>query len=1292
VRSLGGVLLVLAVTLVLLPAATASHTPAPSSVTIAGSLQSELGCPGDWQAECAATHLTYDAGDDVWQGTFSLPASSFEYKAALNDSWNENYGRNAQANGANIPLDLASGASVKFYYDHESHWVTDNKGSVIGVAAGSFQSELGCPSDWDAGCLRSWLQDPDGNGIYSFETTALPQGSFEGKVAINESWDENYGQGGVPNGPNIAFNVPVAGATVTFTYDASTHVLTVAATVPGAPGGPGALSHFDLARKDCLGTARNTRSKVWYTVANGVLSDVYYPTIDNTNLETLQYVVTDGSSFTDLQTRDMTYVVRAVNNAGGMICEVTATAKSGRYRIETEYITDTKRNSVLMRVKFKPRDPGYRLYVRFDPTVNGNGGGGAGNGGADSATVDDSTGHPVLVSSDPVTATNAANRDYAQPVFAALDGSFGEASSGFVSASSDGLVQLDASHALTDTYADAFGGNVVQTARVVLDDGGQTVLALGFGSSQEEAVGTAEGSLGLGFTTALEDYKEGWKQYDNSLLKPRMESLPGINAADRQQLQDAYYLSANVIKASEDKTFPGAIVASLASPWGQAVSAGDPANTYFGSYREVFARDLYESWTGLVAAGDLATARDATLFLFERQQLPDGSMPRNSLVNGEVAPDSFGTQLDETAYPILMAQQLGLTDASLYTNHIRPAANFLIARGPAFGVERWEEQSGYSPSTIAAEIAGLAAAAELARANGDTASAAVWLGVADDWQRSVKGWTVTTSGPHATHPYFIRLSKTGDPNAAISYNVGNGGPTLDQRAVIDAGFLELVRLGELPPNDPDVLRSLPVVDAQIKKTTVRGPGWHRYNGDGYGDRATDGRPWAPSGQGNGHLWPALSAERGEHELVTGDRAEAASLLLAMSRFSSGVGLIPEQNWELPLLAASTFGTDPTVASIGFENGGAAGSASPLTWSAASFVRLARDLATGRNVVLPAVTQTRYVANTQGTTPLTVTSPADKASVTSSPVTVTGTTAPGNAVYVASTNTDANSAATIVSTTAGGDGSFSVDVPITGGTNVLNVVAVSSSGGTAHARRTVLLDVLPGTLLLDVADPDGDDAGPGNYAYPTFAGFPPGAFDIQRFQVFDSGDTVTFRLRTRDLSETFGSPLGAQLVDVYVRVPGAATTSTAAAHPLRNFAIAPAFAWSRLIQVQGFGQRYVDAGGNALGTATISANPISRFITFSVPKASLGTPGPGWGFVVVLTGQDGFSPDNARSFAATPQEFQFGVCAAASSDPHCTFDPTLVPKAVDVIPTPGVLQSTELDYTLGPVRLTGVAIP
>jgi carbohydrate-binding DOMON domain-containing protein len=223
--------------------------------------------------------------------------------------------------------------------------------------------------------------------------------------------------------------------------------------------------------------------------------------------------------------------------------------------------------------------------------------------------------------------------------------------------------------------------------------------------------------------------------------------------------------------------------------------------------------------------------------------------------------------------------------------------------------------------------------------------------------------------------------------------------------------------------------------------------------------------------------------------------------------------------------------------------------------------------------------------------------------------------------------------------------------------------VSSAGGTAHAERTVVFDSVSGTVLLDVADPSGDDNGPGNYAYPTAADFHPGAFDLQRFLVIDSGSDVVFRVQTRDLSPTFGSPLGAQLVDVYVHVPGAATTSTAASFSQRNYPIAPGFAWSRLVEVQGF----------------------------RVPKASLGTPGPGWGFTVVLAGQDGFSPDQARGFASTPQPYVFGVCAAASSDPHCTVDPASVPKAIDVVAPAGVSQSVELDYTLAPVVLAGVTI-
>jgi pullulanase/glycogen debranching enzyme len=210
----------------------ASHTPDPSSVTVPGSLQSELGCSGDWDPACANTHLLFDPDDDVWQAIFNVPAGNWEYKAALNDSWTENYGLNATLNGPNIPLNLLSPTSVKFYYDHKTHWITSNQNSVIAVAPGNFQSELGCPGDWQPDCLRSWLQDPDGDGIYSFSTNSLPAGDYEVKVAINESWDENYGQGGVPNGPNIPFTVSADCAETVFTYNHTTHILTIG---PGAP-------------------------------------------------------------------------------------------------------------------------------------------------------------------------------------------------------------------------------------------------------------------------------------------------------------------------------------------------------------------------------------------------------------------------------------------------------------------------------------------------------------------------------------------------------------------------------------------------------------------------------------------------------------------------------------------------------------------------------------------------------------------------------------------------------------------------------------------------------------------------------------------------------------------------------------------------------------------------------------------------------------------------------------------------------------------------------------------------
>jgi glycosidase len=213
---------------------------APTTVTVAGSFQSELGCPGDWQPECPLTQLTFDPEDGVWQADFALPAGAWEYKAALNGTWDENYGAGAVRDGPNIALALAAPAAVKFFYDDGTHWVTDDVNSVIATAPGSFQSELGCAGDWDPACLRSWLQDPDGDGIARFSTSALPPGDYEAKVAIDQAWDENYGAGGVRDGANIPFSVGGPGDVVTFSYDTVSHVLEIG-VIPAEPVDDAAL-------------------------------------------------------------------------------------------------------------------------------------------------------------------------------------------------------------------------------------------------------------------------------------------------------------------------------------------------------------------------------------------------------------------------------------------------------------------------------------------------------------------------------------------------------------------------------------------------------------------------------------------------------------------------------------------------------------------------------------------------------------------------------------------------------------------------------------------------------------------------------------------------------------------------------------------------------------------------------------------------------------------------------------------------------------------------------------------
>lgn len=215
--------------------AQADDTPAPTTVTIPGTLQESQGCPGNWQPECAATYLQYDASSDVWSASFTLPAGNYEYKAALNDSWDENYGANAERNGPNIGLTIDSGLEVGFYYDHKTHWVADNVTKRIAIAAGNFQTHLGCSGDWQPDCLNSWLQDSDGDGVYSFSSNAIPAGNYEAKVTINRSWDENYGVDGVPGGANIGFTVPADGTEMLFQFNSANNTLQIG--VGGAPSG-----------------------------------------------------------------------------------------------------------------------------------------------------------------------------------------------------------------------------------------------------------------------------------------------------------------------------------------------------------------------------------------------------------------------------------------------------------------------------------------------------------------------------------------------------------------------------------------------------------------------------------------------------------------------------------------------------------------------------------------------------------------------------------------------------------------------------------------------------------------------------------------------------------------------------------------------------------------------------------------------------------------------------------------------------------------------------------------------
>jgi glucoamylase len=705
-------------------------------------------------------------------------------------------------------------------------------------------------------------------------------------------------------------------------------VLATAARAQTAPGAPGDNAVWTQADKDGYGTSITRSSKVWYTLDDGKLTEVYYPDLGTPSVRTLDFVISDGKTFAERDSEAKNRTVELSDSQSLTYRQVNT--EPGRFRITKTYVTDPGRSVLLVDVRLESlTGEALDAYALYDP--------GLGNDGMDDSGT--SSGGALLAS------------DAGSSVSSALIASpgFTKTSSGYLG-TSDGWTDL-ADFSMDWTYDSALNGNLVQTGKTALTglEGAQHVtLALAFGASTQAARSAGQSSLADGFGSTRAAYEAGWHKY--------LGRLKGVPASAGGHAT-TYNVSVMTLAAHEDKTHRGGYIASPTMPWVWGTGLENPS----GAYHLVWSRDLYEIATALIAAGDTAGANRAVNYLFFTQQKADGSFPQNSTVDG--TPHWGNLQLDEVAFPIVLAWQLGRTDANLYQNHIKKAADFLVnfPGAPFTPQERWENQSGYSPGTIASEIAGLICAADIARKNGDTASAATYEQTADAWQSQVEGWTATDTGPYSPQRYYLRLTKDGDPNSGTTYNIGDSGPTVDQRKVVDPSFLELVRLGVKPASDRVIQNTLSVVDAQLASDQPSGRYfWHRFNFDGYGEQKNGG-PWDIGFPANptedwannatiGRNWPIFGGERGEYQLLAGNASGARARLDDIAAAANDGYMLPEQVW------APDF---PPAGGVGFPLGEGTFSATPLAWSHAQFVRLAWSIQAGKPVERPSVVAERY---------------------------------------------------------------------------------------------------------------------------------------------------------------------------------------------------------------------------------------------------------------------------------------------------------------------------------------------
>jgi glucoamylase len=690
-----------------------------------------------------------------------------------------------------------------------------------------------------------------------------------------------------------------------------------------APGGPGIEPRWTHGAKVAVGTAYSTSSRVWYTLDHSCVTEVYYPTIDSPQIRDLQFLVTDGENFFHDERRNFVGEIDCISEAA-LGFEVTNREKEGRYTIRKTILGDPHQNCLLVQTRLEaPPEllPKLKMYVLCAPHLEI---GGWHNNGE----ILRLERHTVLIA-------------YKGETWLAIGASvpFTDCSCGYVGVN-DGWTDLADNYRLDWQYDAILDGNIALTGGLDLSKGSTFTLALAFGTTRHNALSTLVQSLSIPFEETREAFIRQWDR-----TSKRYALTVGSNNSR------VFERSINLLLAHEDKTYPGAMIASLSIPWGDEKSDDE-----LGAYHLVWTRDLVKCVTALLAVGDLSTPLRALIYLAVSQRR-DGSFYQNFWIDGR--PYWHGIQLDEVALPLILAWRLwklgALGNFDPYSM-VRRACGFLIREGPVTAQDRWEEASGYSPSTLAAHIAALICAAEFFADRGDERTAEFVRDYADFLESHVERWTVTTQGtlvPGLTR-HYIRINPGDvshcadeDPNCGTLV-LANQRPgdryEFPAKAIVDAGFLELVRYGIRSAHDPLIQDSLRVVDAVLKVETPFGPCWRRYNHDGYGQR-DDGEAYQRWGVGR--AWPLLTGERGHYELAAG--RDPHPYLDALEKFSVGVGLIPEQIWDAPNLPSRHF-----------IFGGNTESALPLLWAHAEYVKLRRSAADGKSCDLIEPAYDRYV--------------------------------------------------------------------------------------------------------------------------------------------------------------------------------------------------------------------------------------------------------------------------------------------------------------------------------------------